>query len=202
MKKVKLLCVTLMTLLALAACGNETGRETGSKSEDENKKASFADLDNFENVTWSYEVVFDDQTDVNKMVLKFTEDTLASVEASGHEEICPEEYEDFYRESYIGVIAKMAEAFSNQNYSTNGNVLSYNDEFSCNVEFGIIADETRIEASATIKMSNVVVKLNADGLIEEIECDVIQEYAMNGEEGTLAFHAVFTFEDYGTTVIN
>ena len=201
-KKIILLCVALVAMLALVACGDDDS----SKSDDKNDAASesskkMSDKDNFENVTWSYEVVFEGETEVNEMTIKFTKDKIAAVEESGHDEVCPEEYNEMMRNSYINVVSEMAKAFEGKEYKKDGSTLTYNDEISFDTVVSIMGGEEVVDINANIKMTNTVIKLNSDGLMEEMECDVVQEYDANGTTGTIAFHGVFKFSDYGKTVI-
>ena len=212
-----LLCSVLLTSFTACSTNKNTGEETTSAINESTEPETVNEVldtevickkENFDNVTFTYEVLFNGEENARKSTTKFTKEGVSAIYGEGEEEAVSESVAELLKDTYIDVTLTAIEKFAEQEYENDGN------KFVC--KSGIVFDVTipltekmsdgalkTTYATAKLMVSNMSVKINSEGLLEEFEFDMIQSYNISGnQKGTKELHGVFKFAEYGKTVVN
>lgn len=151
------------------------------------------DVKNFDNITFTIEVVFPDTDKPYVIVCKIDGDTASYREGSYPETVADEETREAIYSIYINTVLSIVDNFDN---------FSYDGEKDLFVSAAdIVYNVTVMEYDAVITASNTTVKIDKNKNIAEIDCNMKQEYKENGISESLEIDVVFSFTDYGTTVV-
>lgn len=149
--------------------------------------------ENFSNVTFSILVNMPDEDEPYPILCKLDGSKVAYSEGEYPEEIADEETAEGIRNIYINTVLSIVENVENFTFdATTGTFVGKGDIVYSVQVFGY---------DAKITTSNTVVKIDTDKNIAEISCHMKQDYVEDGRDYTLEFDAVFSFYNYGTTVI-
>ena len=152
-----------------------------------------ASEDKFNNVTFTMLVTFKGETETYPVICKLDGNSASMQEDDYEEEIVDAETAAAIRSVYMNTILAVLESYENFTYDLKaGAFVSSKD---------IVYNVTVIEYDATITASNVKVKIDANKNIAEISCAMKQEYVDGSDTGVLELDVVFTFSNYGTTVV-
>lgn len=199
-KRILFAATALCCAFGMSACGGENEDASNVSLQDgEVTEKAWEDMIaemQFENVTFSFvaDPFIVGNYDGESGMAKLDGDRCSYVSAEGEEEIMDAEVAASVRNVYV---------------NTSLAILNNFEDFAFNAEKGAYESVTTIgyEANvqgvdATIIVSNVLVTINENDLLATIDCDMEQYF--DGEDGptTFIFHVVFTFSNYGTTVIN
>ena len=185
-------CLFVLSCTALTACGNGNGDGgDGSVADKETWESAIADS-NFQNVTFTVDATFYSGYEAQEhsvSVMKLTSDKAL---ADG-ELMTDEESVNSLREWYVSTTVALINNFED---------FEYDSEKKCYFsEDGVVYDVTIMDFDAKITATNISVTLDSDMNIAKIDCDMKQEFSVNGAPVTYVLHTEFTFSDYGKTVI-
>ena len=149
-------------------------------------------IENFSNITFAIEVRYPDK-EPYPILCKIDGDRAAYSEGSYAEEIVDKETRDAIYTIYISTVLSIVESFDNFTYDAKSGLFTSDDDIVYNV--------TVMDYDATITASNTKVKVDTDKNIAEISCGMKHEFIENGKPDSLEFDVVFSFYNYGTTVV-
>ena len=210
MKKVNSLLAFVMAFCACvgaSACelpdfSNSTSQPSGSYDSsvviggvviDEEKWESLLDMSNFYNVTCSFSVLFEGETEAGEFMFMLDGNAAKMVE-EGEEYMMDEEEVASLRNVYISTILMVLNNYSDFSYDqasgyyVNNNTVTYNVDM-MGMDAEIIA--TNVKAKIDEENNNVM----------EVSCHMVQNYVEDGKPDSLTLDVVFNFYDHGTTVV-
>lgn len=97
------------------------------------------------------------------------------------------------RTMQLETVLAIVENYENFTYDNNKKTYISNADISYNV--------TVLGYDATITVKNVYVEVDADKNLSKITCEMTQDFVEGGNPQKYVFDAEFTFENYGTTVV-
>ena len=163
----------------------------GSLSKEEWNSA--LEEDKFDNVTFSIIITRSGETEPYPIICKLDGEKAAYSEGSWGETEVDAETRDAMKSIYMNTILAMLESFDTFTYDEAAKAyVSAND---------IVYTVNVMGIDATITTSGTKVKFDTAKNIAEITCHMKQEYVEDGTPGVMEFDAVFSFYDYGTTVV-
>ena len=186
---------------SVESMGEEESAQTSQEEEEQKPEAGVTEEEwqeaikeeKFNNVTFGYSVLFEGHTEKDTGVAYLDGNRVAFAESGREPELMDEEESEALRNIYIKTTLAVLEKF---------------DSFTYDVTMGafvstatIIYDVNVLGTAATITAKNVMVRLDGDGNIAEITCDMQHDYVENGQKGQLVMVANFTFTNYGTTIV-
>lgn len=208
MKILKLLCVALCFVLLTAvftACdegSNTTTTDTQATTDATTEAATQADavispekwndalqMAHFDNVTITYDVLFEGRSDAEKGEFKLAGDK-AIIEGSPADE----EGVAAVKEFYVKTVLAIAENYEDFEYDADKQSYVAKKTITYFME-----DLAGYDANITAE--DAMVKLDVDNKIGMIACHMIQESEEDGRPIRLEMDVEFTFTDYGTTVV-
>ena len=149
--------------------------------------------DKFNNVTFTIMVTMPGETEPYPLVCKLAGDKAAYSEGAYEEEEVDAETRDAIKAIYISTVLAMLENFENFTYDAENEVFVSPEDIVYNV--------TVMGYDAKITTSGTKVKFDTNKNIAEISCYMKQEFVEDGKPESLEFDAVFSFYNYGTTVV-
>ena len=146
----------------------------------------------FDNVTFKI-VVTDPEESVPVTILCKLDGNKSYINDDGYEDFGDAEVTAAMRNVYMNTVLAILNNFADFTYDAEKEIFVASKDIVYNV--------TVMEYDAKITVSNAKVKINTDKSIAEISCYMKQEYTENGKPCSLEFDAVFSFYDYGKTVV-
>lgn len=154
---------------------------------------SAIEQENFSNVTFSILVNMPYKDEPYPIICKLDGNRVAYSEGDYPEEVADEETAAGIRSIYINTVLSIVENVADFTFdATTGTFVSKGD---------IVYNVQVFGYDAKITTSNTVVKIDTDKNIAEISCHMKQDYVEDGRDYTLEFDVVFSFYNYGTTVV-
>lgn len=220
MKKVCLLLLCLSVMGGITACdmsmlGGMTGGSSvesevesmeceNSSTEDTNEIPDGSDLqdkwneatkeENFNNVKFSYVVVFTDGTEPRIGTAYLDGDKVACLEDNGEMKLMSAEDAEAVRNIYVKTVLAILDNFTSFSYEIESDTVVSNTE--------IVYTLNVLGVEAKITADDIRVHFNEDGNISHINCNMKHDFVQDGIEKTLEMQASFTFTDYGNVVVD
>lgn len=193
-------CMCLSLVVIFTACDEEgtDGKNAGISKEEWNAMLSEVNFDNYtltenqkvtyESVTMQQDAIFKVAGDKASVDLKVDGQQLDVLYYEGEEAAMQKQaYEQIYR-------ALLAE-YGHYTYDKDTQFYTLKNEVTVDIPMDLY------DASISIVMKEAKVKLSEDGKILNFECDFTQATTTEGQTITASAEAVWTFSDYGTTVV-
>lgn len=146
----------------------------------------------FDNVTFKI-LVTDPEESTTVTILCKLDGNKSYTNDDGYEDFGDAEVTAAMRNVYMNTVLAILNNFADFTYDAEKEIFASSKDIVYNV--------TVMEYDAKITVSNAKVKINTDKSIAEISCYMKQEYTENGKPCSLEFDAVFSFYDYGKTVV-
>ena len=158
-----------------------------SKAEWDAMKAS----DKFNNVTFTNNVTFiSGYSNVGPHINVFK---LAGDKATADGKPMEEESIEAFKAMYLGTTFAIIDNFEKFNYNATQKCYVATDSISYNV--------TIMGYDAAITVKDAIVEIDADKNLSKIICEMTQEFVDQGTPKTYVLDVIFTFENYGTTIV-
>ena len=204
LKRIFALAICLCMIFAFASCDQLTGiinSITGKGDDNEpvvipmtkEEWDAAKSEEKFNNVTFSMRVKFDDEAETHLITCMLDGDNASFSEDGYEEDNIGREETEAIRSIYMNTVLAILDNFANFTYDKENNLFVSSADIVYNV--------TVIEYDAKITAKNVKVKIDENKHIAEIACHMTQEYVERGSHHALNLDVVFTFSNYGTTVV-
>ena len=176
------------------SASTESASEIPGSADMQDKWDEATKEEKFNNVKFSYRVVFSGQAEENIGTAYLDGDKVAYMDGSGDLELMGPEEAEALRNVYVNTVLAVLDNFASFSHDVESDTFVANN--------AIVYTVNVMGMEAKITATDVRVHFDGDGNVSMINCNMRQDFVEGGTAQTLEMQASFAFTDYGKVVID